>query len=104
MEEGMKIGMSRNTVASANTILDLFLQKGGEISVEELQVLGITALMLVNKCGCREIKMQIDERVFPKNKLNGFQAKICSKLNFRINPVTYVQVLDELICGWNIFA
>ncbi len=66
--------------------------------------MGIAALMLVNRCGCREIKMQVDERVFPKKLLNEFQLKICIRLNFRINPVTYVQVLDELICAWNIFA
>jgi hypothetical protein len=56
-EESAKLGLDRNTAATANTLVDLFLEKGGELSVEEFQTLAIAALLLGNKCGRREVQI-----------------------------------------------
>lgn len=71
-EESAKLALDRNTVATANTLVDLFLEKGGEVSVEEFQTLAIAALILGNKCGRREVHIPINEHVFPRRLLNEF--------------------------------
>ncbi len=64
--------MNRNTVATANTLVDLFLEKGGQVLVEDFQMLGIAALILANKCGCRDQPIPTNENVFPRRLLNEF--------------------------------
>lgn len=66
------MSLHRNTVATANTFVDLFLEKGGEVSVEDFQTLAISALLLANKCGSREMQIPINQNVFPRRLLNQF--------------------------------
>ena len=37
-------------------------------------------------------------------EINTFEIALCLNLGYYLNPITYVDLADELVCGWNVFA
>ncbi len=72
--------------------------------MNNFQALGAASLLLTNKTLSNNVVIAVDPNLYSKKVLNSFEESICRACQFRINPITHVHLLDELIHLWNRFA
>lgn len=93
----------RETCVLACTYMDLYLLRGGRISVAEFQLLAIGCLILASKL--RENKLPlVSQHLYKREELFAWEARIMKTLNYRINPPTYVDYAERAVLLWDQFA
>lgn len=65
MIETSRRNISRKITVTANTLVDLFLARGGKVKAEKFQIFGLSLLILANKLEDKEI-IDVDPNVFSR--------------------------------------
>ena len=65
--------------------------------------MGLSCLLMANKLTDNYL-IPVDNRVFPQTELAEWEQRICLKLTFKLNPLTYVDYMEGLLAMWNQFA
>ena len=102
-EETARRHISRKTSCLAATYIDLFLNRGGVVSKPEISSLGLACLLLANKMD-QVLEIPVDCGVFSIEEVLSLEEDFCQRMNYRLNPVTYVDLMEELLLNWNRFA
>lgn len=99
MSEGSKQWVMRDTLALACTYLDIYFLMGGYCSTENIQSLSIACLILAMKV--QEGKFPtISFNVFSKEELLGWQQRVAKRLQYLLNPPTYITFAEQITLKW----